>query len=91
MNAVTGGTTGDNTIGVRCLQMGSRILVSLPINAKPGDALEINGSDGTGNVVVMAASDDIISLGIGRLFELYRSTTLVAAAGDLGVVDLGLF
>lgn len=87
-NAVTGGA-GDGDVTVSCNRIGTRILVNLPVNAKAGDMLQINGSDGTGNVVISVAAADILNLGIGRLFQLYRNTALTATAADLGVVDLG--
>ena len=91
MEAKTGGLASDDTVQVRCMTVGSRILASLPINAKPGDMLQINGSDGTGNLVVSVATVDTANLAVGRLFELYRNTAKVAAAGDLGVIDLGVY
>jgi len=87
-NAVTGGA-GDGDVTVSVNRIGTRILVNLPVNAKRGDMLQINGSDGTGNVVVSVAAADILNLGIGRLFDLYRNTAEIATAADLGVVDLG--
>jgi len=87
-NAVTGGV-GDGDETVSCNIVGTRILVSLPINAKKGDYLQINGADGTGNVVVSVATVDTANLGIGRLFGLYKNSAIVAGAGDLGLVDMG--
>jgi len=89
-NAVTGGLAGDDTVTVALLNVGSRILVPLPASAKKGDFVEINGSDGTGNVVVSVAAADPLNLGIGRIFELYLNSALVASAADLGVVDTGM-
>ena len=89
---VTGGLAGDDTVGVTCLILGSHVLVSLPAGAKAGDQLQINGADGTGNLVVSAAAVDLADLGVGRLRELYRQApTKVATAGDLGVVQMGVF
>jgi hypothetical protein len=90
---VTGGLAGDDTVGVTTITTNSRVLASLPAGAKAGDKLQINGADGTGNLVVSAAAVDLADLGVGTLFELYRpsGTTKVAGAGDLGVVDLGVF
>ena len=88
-NAVTGGS-GDGDVTVSCLRVGSRVLLSLPINAKAGDLLQINGTNGTGNLVVSAATVDTANLSVGRLFELYRNTALKATAADLGVIDMGI-
>ena len=88
-NAVTGGS-GDGDVTVSCLRVGSRALVSLPANAKAGDLLQINGSDGTANLVVSTATVDTADLSVGRLFELYRNTAEIASSGDLGVIDLGI-
>ena len=79
-NAITGGLAGDDTAKAALLDVGSRILVSLPASAKKGDILQINGSDGTGNLVVSAATVDLANLGVGKLFELYRNTALKATA-----------
>jgi len=87
--AVTG-LAGDGDISVLCNIVTSRILLPMPINAKKGDYVQINGSDGTGNVVVSAATVDTANLGLGRVFGLYRNAALKAGAGDLGLVDLGV-
>jgi len=88
-NAVTGGAAdGDET--VTCNIVTTRILLNMPVNAKRGDYLQINGSDGTGNVVVTAGDIDVGALGIGRLFGLYKNTALKATAADLGLVDMGV-
>lgn len=89
-NAITGGVAdGDVTETVN--DIGSRILLSMPVNAKKGDKVKINAADGTGNVVVAAAADSVISLVIGTVFALYKNTGLVAGAGDLGLVDVGVY
>ena len=89
-NAVTGGLAGDDTVTVALLNVGSRYLVLLPASAKKGDFVQINGSDGTAAVVVSVATADALDLGIGRIFELYLNSALVASADDLGVIDTGL-
>lgn len=87
-NAVTGGSgDGDKTVSVN--RIGTRVLANLPVNAKKGDYLLINGSDGTGNLVVGVATDDPLNLGVGRLFGLYKNSAIVATAADLGLVDMG--
>lgn len=87
-NAVTGGS-GDGDVTVSVHRVGTRILASLPVNAKKGDYLQINGSDGTGNLVVSVATADPLNLGVGRLFGLYKNAAIVATAADLGLVDMG--
>ena len=87
-NAVTGGA-GDGDVTVAVNRIGTRILAPLPVNAKAGDMLQINGSNGTGNLVVSVAAADILNLGVGRLFSLYRNAAEIATAADLGVIDLG--
>ncbi len=88
-NAVTGGSgDGDETVSVN--RVGTRVLASLPANAKKGDYLQINGSDGTGNLVVSVATVDTAELGVGRLFGLYKNSAIVASAADLGLVDMGV-
>jgi len=89
-NAVTGGAT-DGVVTVTVNDIGSRILVSLPINAKKGDKIQINASDGTGNTVVSVAAADPLNLVFGTLFGLYKNTAIIAAAGDLGLVDMGVY
>ena len=89
-NAVTGGAT-DGLIEVTCNLVGTRVLASLPASAKAGDLLQINGSDGTGNLVVSAATVDTANLAVGRLYGLYKNTAIVAGAGDLGLVDTGVY
>lgn len=89
-NAVTGGA-GDGDVIAAVLDLRSRILAPLPINAKKGDKVQINGSNGTGNLVVSVAAADPLNLVIGTIFQLYRNTALKSAAGELGVIDLGLF
>jgi hypothetical protein len=89
--AVTGGLAGDDSVLASVNNGRSRILVPLPINAHKGQLVQINGSDGTGNAVVSAATVDTANLGIGRIFELYLNAALKSAAADLGVVDLGLY
>jgi len=88
-NAVTGGAT-DGAVTVSCNIVGSRILVSLPANAAKGHFIQINGSDGVGNNVITTADIDTISLGLGRLFGLYKNSAVISTAGDLGLVDLGV-
>ena len=88
-NAVTGGAAdGDVTVSVN--MVGSRILVNAPINTSIGNLLEINGTDGTADLVISAATVDTANLTVGRVFSLYRSTVEFTAAGDLVVVDLGI-
>ncbi len=88
-NAVTGGAAdGDVTVAVN--MVGTRILVSAPINTSIGNLLQINGADGTGNLVISAATVDTANLSAGRVFSLYRSTVEFTAAGDLVVIDLGI-
>jgi len=89
-NDVTGGLAGDDTVEVPILQVPGRVLASLPAGAKKGDQLEINGTDGTGNLVVSTVGPNAI-LSVGVLFELYRNTAVVASAADLGVVELGVY
>jgi len=88
-NAVTGGVA-DGDVTVTCNDVGSRILLNMPVNAKKGDYVQINGSDGTGNVVVSAAIVDTVNLGIGRIFALYKNAALIATAADLALVDTGV-
>ena len=88
-NAVTGGAA-DGDITVSCNLIGTRILLSMPVNAKKGDYVQINGADGTGNVVVSAATVDTANLGIGRVFGLYKNSALIATAADLALVDMGV-
>jgi len=87
--AVTGGAA-DGDITVSCNMVGSRILVNAPVNTSVGNLLQINGSDGTGNLVISAATVDTALLSAGRVFDLYRSTVEFTAAGDLVVIDLGI-
>lgn len=87
--SVTGGA-GDGDVTVTCNIITSRILLPMPANAKKGDYVEINGSDGTAAVVVSAATVDTANLGLGRVFGLYRNSGLVASLDDLGLVDLGV-
>jgi len=88
--AVTGGAAdGDETVTVN--DIGTRILVNLPVNAKRGDKLQINGSDGTGNVVVSVAGADPLNLVFGTLFGLYKNAAEKATAADLGLVDMGVY
>ncbi len=87
--AVTGGAT-DGAVTTSVNMVGSRILVSAPINASIGNLLQINGTDGTGNLVISAATVDTANLSAGRVFDLYRSTVEFTAAGDLVVIDLGI-
>ncbi len=89
-NAVTGGLAGDDTVTVALLNVGSRYLLPLPVNAKKGDFVQINGADGVNDVVVSVAAADPLDLGIGRIFELYLNAALKATAGDLGVIDTGM-
>ena len=89
-NAVTGGAA-DGDVIANVLECRSRILIPMPVNATKGNVVQINGADGTGNVVVSAATVDLINLGLGRVFSLYRNAALKATAGDLAVVDLGVF
>jgi len=87
--AVTGGAAdGDKTVSVN--MVGSRILVNAPINASIGNLLQINGTDGTGNLVISAATVDTANLAAGRIYSLYRSTVEFTAAGDLVIIDLGI-
>lgn len=88
-NAVTGGVA-DGDVTVSCNLIGTRILLSMPVNAKKGDYVQINGADGTGNVVVSAATVDTANLGIGRVFGLYKNAALIATAADLALVDMGV-
>lgn len=89
-NAVTGGVAdGDVTVTVN--DLGTRILVNLPVNAKRGDKVQINGSDGTGNVVVSVAGADPLNLVFGTIFGLYRNSAEKATAADLGLVDMGVY
>ena len=88
--AVTGGAT-DGAVTTPVLMAPSRILASLPVNASVGDLLQINGTNGTGNLVISAATVDTANLAVGRVFELYRNAAEVATAADLGVVDLGSY
>lgn len=89
-NAVTGNGT-DGAIKAAILRTGSRALMSMPVDAKKGDLVSINGTNGTGNLVVVtaAAVDVIVTKIIGRVFGLYRNSSLKATAGDLGLVDMG--
>jgi len=89
-NAVTGGLAGDDTIEAETNDWGSRILLPMPINAHKGQFVQINGTDGTLNVVVSVATVDAQNLGIGRIFELYLNAALKATAADLAVVDTGM-
>ena len=88
-NAVTGGAT-DGAVEVSCNIIGTRVLASMPVNAKAGDYVQINGADGTGNLVVSAATVDTANLGVGRIFALYKNAALIATAADLGLVDMGV-
>ncbi len=88
-NAVTGGAA-DGDVTVSCNMVGSRILVTAPVNTSVGNLLQINGADGTGNLVISAATVDTANLSAGRIFDLYRSTVEFTAAGDLVVIDLGI-
>lgn len=86
---VTGGLAGDDSIGVTTLQVLSRVLLPLPAGATAGNTVQINGADGVADVVVSAAAVDVVDLGLGKIFELYKKDPVkVALAGDLGVVDL---
>ncbi len=87
--AVTG-LVGDGDISVLCNIITTRILLPMPTGAKKGDYVQINGSDGTADVVVSAALVDTANLGIGRVFGLYRNAALSATSGDLGLVDMGV-
>lgn len=88
-NAVTGGA-GDGDVTVSCNMVGSRILVTAPINTSVGNLLEINGNDGTLALVISAATVDTANLSAGRVFDLYRSTVEFTAANDLVIIDLGI-
>jgi len=88
-SAVTGGAT-DGLVTVSCNMVGSRILVSAPINTSVGNLLQVNGVDGTGNLVISAATVDTALLAAGRVFELYRNTAEFTQAGDLVIIDLGI-
>ncbi len=89
-NAVTGGAAdGDEEVSVN--DIGTRILVNLPVNAKRGDKIQINGSNGTGNTVVSTAGADPLNLVFGTLFGLYKNTAEKATAADLGLVDMGVY
>jgi len=87
--AVTGGAS-DGLVTTSVNMVGSRILVSLPINASIGNLLQINGTDGTGNLVISAATVDTANLSVGRIYGLYKNTAEFSAAADLGIVDLGI-
>ncbi len=88
-NAVTGGVAdGDVTVAVN--MVGSRILVSAPVDVHVGDLLIINSADGTGNLVLGAALVDTANKSAGRIFDLYRNTAEFTQAGDLVVIDLGI-
>lgn len=87
---VTGGV-GDGDVIASVLDLRSRVLVPLPINAKKGDKVQINGTDGTGNVVVSVATADPLNLVFGTIFQLYRNAAFKSAAADLGVIDVGLY
>lgn len=89
-NAITGGLVGDDTVEANVQCERTRILVPLPVNAHKGQYVQINGTDGTLDVVVSVATADTLNLGIGRIFELYLNSALAATAGDLGVVDFGV-
>ena len=91
MNAVTGGLLNDNTVVARVLSVGSRILVNLPAGAKAGNLVQINATNGTGNVVISSSGANVQNVCIGRVFELYKNTALTATAGDLGVVETGVY
>ena len=88
-NAVTGGV-GDGDITVSCNIIGTRILLNMPVNATKGNYVQINGTDGTLDVVVSAATVDTANLGIGRVFGLYKNAAIKATAGDLALVDMGV-
>ena len=88
-NAVTGGAAdGDVTVSVNMI--GSRILVSAPADTHVGTLLQVNGVDGTGNLVIAIATVDTALLSAGRVFDLYRNTAEFTQAGDLVVIDLGI-
>lgn len=89
-NAVTGGS-GDGDVTVSVHRIGTRVLASMPINAKKGDLVQINGSNGTGNLVVSSATVDTANLAVGRVFGLYKNAALIATAADLGLVDMGVY
>lgn len=89
-NAVTGGLVGDDTVLAKVQCERTRLLLPMPANAHKGQHVQINGSDGTANVVVSVAAADTLNLGIGRIFELYLNSALKATAGDLAVVDFGV-
>ena len=91
MNAVTGGLAGDNTVTARVLAIGSRILLSMPAGAKRGSSVQINGTNGTGNVVISTGASPTHALSIGTVIELYLNAAEIATAGDLGVVEVGLY
>lgn len=90
-NAVTSGLDGDDTVQAKVNAIRTRALLSLPADATKGNHVQINGVDGTGNVVVSAAAADILNVGIGTVFELYLNDARKAAAGALGVVDMGAY
>ena len=89
-NAITGGLVGDDTVEAKVQCERTRILLPMPANAHKGQYVQINGTDGTLNVVVSVAAADTLNLGIGRIFELYLNPALVATAADLAVVDFGV-
>lgn len=89
-NAVTGGLANDDTVEANVQCERTRILIPMPVNAHKGQYVQINGSDGTGNVVISVAAADTLNLGIGRIFELYLNSALKATAADLAVVDFGV-
>ena len=91
MNAVTGGGANDNSVLARVMSVGSRILVNLPAGAKAGNLIQVNGTDGTGNTVISISTANLQNVCIGRVFELYKNTALTATAGDLGVVETGVY
>jgi len=88
-NAVTGGA-GDGDVTVSCNMVGSRILVTAPVNTHVGTLLQINAADGVNALVIAAATVDTALLAAGRVFDLYRSTVEFTAADDLVVIDLGI-
>lgn len=89
-NAVESGLVDDDSAEVAICCERTRIIVPLPINAHKGQYVQINGVNGTGNVVVSVAAADTLNLGIGRIFKLYKTAAKKSIAGDLAIVDFGV-